>query len=202
MHVLFLALGATRRRAVIEESAQVVADGGRAVVLVAATRPWSRERFHPEVEVVDLTRLETRGPIRKVERALLFSGPGLVFRAAGRGPMKTFVRRAGGAYERRIASPVHRALMFRKGDDPAELRLRLIRRQVLAGRPPFDLFVVSDPASMPPAARLLAEPDGTDSPAPRVAYRYDYPGSGGRVPRQPAVPAPPSHASAAAKESR
>jgi hypothetical protein len=202
MQVLFLALGATRRRAVVEETTQVVADGGRAVVLVAAARPWSRERFHPEVEVVDLSRLEAHGPIRRVERALLFSGPELVFRALDRGPMKTFARRAGGAYERRIASPVHRALMPRKGDDPAELRQLLIRRKVLAGRPPFDLFVVSDPASMPPAARLFGRPAGTDSPAPRVAYRYDYAGSGGRVPRQPAVSALPSHASAAAKESR
>lgn len=116
--------------------------------------------------------------------------------------MKTFARRAGGAYERRIASPVQRALTPRKGEDPVELRQRLIRRQVLAGRPPFDLFVVSDPASMPPAARLFARTSGSDSPAPRVAYRYDYAGSGGRAPRRPAASVQSPLASAAAKESR
>ena len=178
MQVLFLALGATRRRAVVEESAQVVADGGHAVVLISQAKPWSREQFQPEVEVVDLARLESRHPARGIEKALLFSGPRLVFRTLGRGPLSGSVRRAGKAYERRIASPVHRAFImpsYRRAW--GDLRQRLIHRHVLAEGAPFDLFVVSDPASMPPAVGLLANRAAGDSPAPRVAYSYDYAGS-------------------------
>lgn len=183
MQVLFLALGGNRRRAVTEESARVVADGGTAVVLVGQLKTWHRDQFDPRVEVVEVVRLEQQHPPRTMERVLLFKGPGALFKVVGRGPLKQWATSTRKTYERRIAGPAHRALILPSDRRTwGQLRQRLIHRHVLADRPPFDLFVVSDPESMITAARLVAGCANSNLPNPRVAYSYDYAGSGATAP--------------------
>ncbi|MFJ8580592.1 hypothetical protein [Micromonospora sp. NPDC093277] len=173
MHVLFLALGGTRRRAVIEESAQVVADGGTAVVLVGNPRRWEEETFDPGVEVIELSRLEQLHPASTVEK-VLFNGPGVLLRLAGRGPLRPWATKARRAYARRVSIPAHRAFIL-PADRPTwgEWQQRLIFRHVLLQRRPFDLLVVSDLPSMVPAARLLAGCPAGNLPEPQVSYSYD-----------------------------
>ena len=181
MQVLFLALGANRRRAAIEESAQVVADGGHAVVLIDDAKPWRRVSFDPGAQVVELSRLECAHLPMKVERLLLFKVPGLLFRTVGRGALRKWARRAADAYERRLADRVHRRLVVPLYRSVwGEASRSLIQRHVLDGAS-FDLFVVTDLASMPCAARLLASYDASDAEAPQLAFGLDY--------ALPAVPA-------------
>lgn len=174
MQVLFLALGGTRRRAVVEESAQVVADGGTAVVLVDQAKTWHRETFDPGVEVIELSRLERLHPPRRMEKVLLFKGPGALFRLVGRGPLRQWATETRKTYERRIANVAHRALIL-----PADRRVwgavrqRLIHRHVLHHRRPFDLLVVSDLDSMVTAAHLLDSYPASNLPEPQVSYSYD-----------------------------
>ena len=104
MHVLFLSVGGTRRRAVVEESAQVLADGGTATVVVDRAAPWSKETFATGVTVVELAGLEQRRPALRFEQAVLYKAPRKVLRTVGRGPLRRFAKRAEKAYERRIAS--------------------------------------------------------------------------------------------------
>lgn len=177
MQVLFLALGGTRRQAVTEESARAVADGGSATVLVDQRKTWSRVEFDPRVEVVELARLERSYLPRRVVKVLLYRGPARLFKLVGRGPLRPWVTRARKAYERRIAGPVYRTLILpRERQARGELLQRLINRHVLAGREQFDLLVVSDPDSMPTAARLPAGFAASGLQVPRIAYSYDNAG--------------------------
>ncbi|MFE9655274.1 MULTISPECIES: hypothetical protein [unclassified Micromonospora] len=167
--VLILALGATRKRAVVEDAAEVVARGGRVTVLITSAADWRRERFAPGVRVVDLTELEGRRLPLRVERAVLYRAPRLAFRAVGRGRLAGWTKRAGRAYERRIADRVHRRVFL-----PAYHRLRNdLVPQRLAERvvteTAADLLVVADPASIPLAARIVRQ-----SPALRVGYGLPY----------------------------
>lgn len=173
MRVLFLAVGGTRRRAVTEESAQVMADGGRAVVVIDNADRWRSDSFAPGVDVVDLAQLERRHPPKAAERALLRALPRRIFRTIGRARLASRARAWERGYERRIAprlehalTPVHQLL--------GDLRLRLIRDQLRRG-PGTDLLVVGDPPSMPYAARLAK---AGAAPA-RIAYRYDTCARGG-----------------------
>lgn len=177
MQVLFLALGANRTRAAAEESAQVVADGGRAVVLIDQRQPWRRVKFHRSVKVVELARLEAaRLPVR-IEQILLYRAPRKVFRAVGRGPLRARVGRASASYENRFADRVHRRLvlpLFRTGWGEGS---HAVIRRGLPADAAFDLIVVTDPASMPYAAGLIADYEARGVAVPRVAFGLDYAGS-------------------------
>ncbi|MEU8079345.1 hypothetical protein AB0B31_28355 [Catellatospora citrea] len=169
MRVLFVALGASRRRIVVEESAQVVADGGTAVVVVSRRAPWAKETFAPQVKVVELDRLEQRGVVAWLARALLFGAPRLLFRLVGHGPLRAPAHRAAGGYERRVAAPVHRRMFLpvyrRLWRDP---RGRALRGELAATAP--DLIVVSDPASMPDVARVMESRVTGVVSSPRIAF--------------------------------
>lgn len=173
MKVLFLALGASRRRAAVEESAHVVAEGGTALVLVEDAKAWRRDTFAPGVEVVQLTELEQRHGVRRLEQLFLYKGPRFVlFRVVGRRRLRPWARRASAAYERRIANRVHRKVFApaydRFGGGP-EARVRLMRRFVAAQD--VDLVVVTDPLSMPTAVALFGDrPDA----GPRLAFSIDH----------------------------
>jgi hypothetical protein len=173
MRVLFFALGGTRRRAVAEESGDVVARGGRAVVLVDQVKQW-KGSFPRGVDVVDVSQLELRHLPRSIEMALLFRAPRRLFRMLGRGRLAPWTRRAGRAYERRVAVPLHRKVFM-----PAYHRVwrgargRLIRRHVLRGTS-FDLFVVSDPASIPDAAGILSSYLAGGVAPPGLAFGIDH----------------------------
>ncbi|SCL32159.1 hypothetical protein GA0074692_3250 [Micromonospora pallida] len=174
MQVLFLALGANRAQAAVVDSAQVVADGGRPVVLVDQRASWRRMKFDPAVKVVELSRLEaTRLPVR-IERFLLHRAPRKVFRAVGRGPLRTGVEKVSGTYEARFADRVHRRLvmlLYRAGWGE---RSHSVIRGGLPGDGIFDLIVVVDPASMPYAAGLIADYEARGLSVPRVAFGLDY----------------------------
>lgn len=173
MLVLILALGGNRMRAAVEESAQVVATGGRAVVLVDNAKSWRRFSFDPAVRVVDLAELEASRLSMKLEQMVLFKVPRRLFRTVGRGPLRKPARRASGVYESRFADRVHRRVvlpLYRPGWGAGSCRV--IRRHVLDNTPP-DLIVVTDPASMPYAAGLLAS-YGPSANVPQLSFGLDY----------------------------
>jgi hypothetical protein len=168
--VLILALGGTRKRAVVADAAEVVALGGTVTVLISSAADWRRERFAPGVRVVDLAELEGRRLPLRVERAVLYRAPRLAFRAVGRGRLAGWTKRAGRAYEQRIADRLHRRVFLpayrRLRDDQVPQRLA---EQVVTDTP-ADLLVVADPASIPLAARVV----GRSAAAPRVGYGLPY----------------------------
>ncbi|MFJ5542260.1 hypothetical protein [Micromonospora chalcea] len=168
MHVLFLSVGSVRRRAVVEESRQVIADGGAATVVVDKMGPWSRETFATGVRVIDLAALQRRLPADRVEQAALYKAPRKLLRTIGRGPLRKVSKRAERAFQRRLADPAHRAFVRMRGDQ----RDRLLARA--CARPTADVLVVTDPVAMPYAVRLLERRRGHASP--RVCFSYDYSG--------------------------
>ncbi|MER7416115.1 hypothetical protein ABT346_04900 [Micromonospora peucetia] len=172
--VLFLAVGGARKRAVLEESAEVVAGGGSATVLISEAAAWRRERFPAGVRVVSLSELDRhRLPVR-IEQNVLYRAPRFAFRMVGRGRLSAFGKRAGRAYENRIADRVHRRIFL-----PAYGRLQregqfpLLVRHVLRAATP-QLVVITDPASIPLGATLVSESATyTDTP-PQICFGLDY----------------------------
>lgn len=174
MRVLFLAVGATRRRAVTAEIAEVLAAGGEAVLVVDSRRPWRGEHLDPRVRVVDLAAEEGRRPVFVAERRALLGAPLAVLRLAGRGPLRR-AGRAGEAYQRRLAAAVHSRVTV-----PAYRRIRPQARRRLIERvagplDAFDLVVVADPMSLPEADRLRTS-GRRDGGAPVLCYSIDQVG--------------------------
>ncbi|MGI5398949.1 hypothetical protein ACQEVG_05715 [Streptomyces sp. CA-135486] len=173
MQVLFLALGASRKRAVVEESAEVVARGGRAVVLVGVRKPWLDQGFAPEVELVTADELEASHLPRRLERLVLYRVPRLVVRVAGRGPLRSRAKRALKAYERRVAGRIHRRVFV-----PLHRRVwpRLADRMVwrhFSPRKGPELMVVADALSVPRAVQLIQAWESEGLAVPRVSYGID-----------------------------
>lgn len=81
MQVLFLALGASRKRAVLDESAELRASGAQVIVVVDKKKSWLNQEFAPGVVVTTLKELEARHLPRRMEHAAL---P----RTAGDGPCR------------------------------------------------------------------------------------------------------------------
>ncbi|GAA3371500.1 hypothetical protein GCM10020367_22420 [Streptomyces sannanensis] len=173
MQVLFLALGGSRKRAVVEESADVVAAGGRAVVLVDRKKSWASVAFAPGVEVVTPDELEARHLPRRIERFVLFRIPRLVASVLGVGPVRRMSRRALKAYERRVAGRVHRRVFL-----PVHRRVwptvadRIARRHFGGGGGP-ELLVVTDPWSVQHAVRLMEAWESDRLATPCVTYSVD-----------------------------
>jgi hypothetical protein len=173
MNVLFLALGASRKRAVVEESTQVVADGGTASIMVSARKPWRRSPLLEDVEVIDSAAVWRGHRPMAIEHLLLYRGPRFVlYRILARGPIRRPVRKLARGYERRIADRIHRRLFL-----PLYLRFyRGVREDLIARKirdsGPFDWIIVADPSSMPEAQWLLERIDGPDRPG--VAYSIDH----------------------------
>jgi hypothetical protein len=168
--VVFLALGATRRRAAADEAGRVVARGGTATVVVADSAAWRNESLADGVRLIDLKDLELRHAWMPVEQAVLVRLPHRTARLVGRGPLRGWSERALRAYRRRVADPLHhRAFMPLLRRRRTALPANLIRRRL--GDTTVDLLVVNDPASMPTAVALLHTYDRNTSP--RVAYGID-----------------------------
>lgn len=177
MNVVFLALGATRRSAVVAESARVVASGGSATVVLDQRSLWKRDRFPDGVDVVELPELEDGYRPRAVT-VLLFRVPKAVFRALTPGPLRGWGDRISGAFRRRVARPADRALARIYRRDAARVRRRSLRRAVLdgavlGGATP-DLVVVADAQSLSPAADLARTGAGR-----RLAVAFYAPPDGG-----------------------
>jgi hypothetical protein len=169
VNVLFLALGASRKRAVVDECAKVVADGGTATVMVDAIKQWQRAGFGTGVTVFDAAvLLRARLPMR-IERLVVYRGPRFVLnKAPGR-----WGRRAAGAYQEKVADRFHRRVFM-----PAYARLRgkprgqLVAEHITRSPRPFDWIVVTDPVSMPVAVQVL-DHLGTDRRV-GLAYSVDH----------------------------
>jgi hypothetical protein len=170
MRVLFLAYGATRRRTVVDEAADVVAGGGRAVVLIEWPALWRGVEFAPGVEVVNV--YGDRWTLsRTVVDWVLFRFPEFVLGHLARGPFARTVARFGRGYRNRIARPLLDGVVL-----PAHrwlgraARERVYRRHLFGGERP-DLVVIGDPVSMPEALAVLARYG--DGLAPQLSYRMD-----------------------------
>jgi FAD/FMN-containing dehydrogenase len=172
MKVLFLALGNYRRRAVIDEAADVLADGGVAVVLVGDMRAWQEDVFPTGAEIVDIASLESDHLPLRIERKLVYGLPRKLVKVAGRGRLRRSSKRALKAYERRIARPVHRRLTAgyrRIWKDRRHQRTM----QFVLGRE-FDYINVTDCISIPAAARIISDLGTPVDAAPKISFGIDY----------------------------
>lgn len=156
----------------------MVADGGAATVLVDDLTAWRGQRFAPEVRVVELARLQRRHLPVAAERLVVHRAPRAALRVIGRGPVAGWSRRAGRAYERRVADRFHRRVFLPVYQRLwGDVRYRLLRRWVVRDGG-FGLVVVADPASIPVAARLTTEQhDILD-----ISYGLDSASGGGAKP--------------------
>ncbi|MGW9026213.1 hypothetical protein ACWGQ5_18840 [Streptomyces sp. NPDC055722] len=173
MQVLFLALGAARKRAVVAESAAVAAAGGRAVVLVADKKRWAKETFAPGVVLTTAAEMEARHVPRRLERAVLYQGPRRVAGTLGRGRLRAKTKKALKAYEKGVADRVHRRVFL-----PLHRRVwptagaRMIQRCFGPQGGP-DLVVVADALSIRRAVDLLETWDSVGLGTPPVRYSVD-----------------------------
>ncbi len=161
MNVLFLALGASRKRAVVEESAAVVASGGTATVVVASTRQWQLSAFAPEVKVLDASILHQDQLLWRIERMVVYRGPEFVLKRAlgrrGKSAVRAYRNKVADRFHRRAFLPVHNRLS-------KDASSRLIAGRVVRGGPqPCEWIVVSDSRSMPEAVAVLNHL-GSDTP--------------------------------------
>jgi hypothetical protein len=179
MRVLFLAFGGYRKKAVVEECAQVLADGGTATVLVDSTGPWRRAGLPDGVTVVDTAALRRELRTMRLEHLVVYRGPRFVLRrVAGRRAKRAMAvhQKVADKFHRRVVMPVHRRLS-------AESRGRLIARRLGRTAERYDWIIVGDSPSMPDAVDLL---DALGDTAPGVAYSVDHlPRAEGHLP--PAV---------------
>lgn len=154
MNVLFLALGAGRRRAVQEESAKVVAEGGTATVVVAMAKQWQADSFVPGVTVLDSSVLHRDELLWRLERLVVYRGPEFVLRRAfgrrGGSAVKAYRRKVADRFHKRAFLPVHSRLS--KGG-----RSRLIAQHMTRSARPYEWIVVTDSRSMPEAVEVLNE---------------------------------------------
>ncbi|MBE1533087.1 hypothetical protein [Actinomadura algeriensis] len=180
MNVLFVALGATRRSAVVRQSTRVVADGGEAAILVGAASAWARERLPDGVDAVELTALERRYRPAAV-RIPLYRIPRLLLRVCLPGPLRGVGDRLDAGYRRRVARPVDRGLARVYRRDPAAIRRRAVERELLRRRS-IDLVVVGDPQSLVTASELADVIAGAGA---RLAYSIEGDGAHGRPPAVP-----------------
>jgi hypothetical protein len=152
VHVLFLALGGSRKVAAAGESAQVIADGGRATVLIDTRKPWQATTFDPAVEVIALSEVEASRASVRLAR-LAFAVPRRVL--AGR--------------VARLETRVQRRLASRPGWGAGAHQV--LRRAVPSA---YDVVVVGDPVSMPYAAGLIADHEARGVAVPRITFGLDY----------------------------
>jgi len=168
VNVLFLALGASRKRAVVEECKQVVADGGTAAVVVDSAGPWQRAGLPAGVTLIDAAVLQrTRLPIR-IEQLVVYRGPRFVLHRV----LRRKAKRAVGAYEKKVADRFHRRVfmpIYRRF--AGEARGQSIAQHIGRSGQRYDWIIVADSPSMPDAVRLL---DALRGAKPGVAYSIDH----------------------------
>lgn len=141
--VLFLALTATRARAVVRHSHWLLERGVDVVLVTTNPDPWYAEGLDPRVRVHTLREGEGHHPLPRGERVLVFRLPRAVLArlAAAGGPVGRAGRGLSRRYER-VADLFHRKvfLRFYKALRPY-LLWRVARRDVL---PAIDLAAVSE----------------------------------------------------------
>ncbi|WP_199752443.1 hypothetical protein [Actinoplanes sp. ATCC 53533] len=151
MNVLFLALGAGRRRAVVEESAKVVANGGTATVVVATAHPWTAE-IASGVTVIDSSVLHRAQLPWRIERLVVYRGPRFVLKKAlgrrGKSAVRTYEKKVADRFHRRVFLPIHKRLR-------RDVRSQLIAQHITRSPRPYEWIVVTDSRSMPEAVEVL-----------------------------------------------
>jgi len=152
VNVLFLALGASRKRAVIEECAKVVADGGTATVMIASARNWQSAGFASGVTVIDSSVLQRAQLPWRIERLVVYRGPGFVLRRAlgrrGKSAADAYEKKVADRFHRRVFLPIHQRLR-------RDARGRLIAQHITRSPRPYEWIVVTDSRSMPEAVEVL-----------------------------------------------
>ncbi|WP_436526303.1 hypothetical protein [Actinoplanes sp. HUAS TT8] len=154
MNVLFLAVGAGRRRAVVEESARVVAAGGTATVVIAMAKQWKNETFAPGVTVLDSSVLHQGELLWRIERLMVYRGPEFVLKRAfgrrGGSAVRAYRNKVADRFHKRAFLPVHKRL--RK-----DVSSKLIANHITRAPKPYEWIVVTDTRSMPEAVDVLNE---------------------------------------------
>ncbi len=172
MNVLFLALGGGRRKGTLAEADQVIAEGGRALILVDSFGPWKLESVPEGVEMVGLTSLERQHWPMQVTDALILRAPDRLLRAIGRGPVRRLAKRIRGAYKRRVGQPIHRRVTvgYHKlwPDRHHGLVMSLVRRREI------DFIVVTTHQSMIRAARMQRDLDAAAISRPKTRFSIDH----------------------------
>lgn len=163
MRVLFLALGANRRPAVLADTRTLAEAGGQPVVLADDASAWPAGDFAPGVRLVSLAGLGAGHWPVAAERLILHRAPSFLLRRVGgrRGGqwVATYERRIGRRLQRRAFRPLYGRLWR----DAGQRALEGFRSQWGV----FDAIVVTDPLSFPVAQRLTA---GHPS---RIVFRID-----------------------------
>jgi hypothetical protein len=145
--VVFLALGVTRRAAVVAEAARVVDAGGAVTVLLSERGLWASAPLPGGVEVFEVPELERKYRPNAVT-LLLYSVPS-----------RLLADRLWKAFRWRIALPLDRRLARNYRRDAGEVRRKAILQAVLKDGSP-DLIVVADAQSLEPAAELVSRDPG------------------------------------------
>lgn len=135
MKVLFLALTATRARAIKRHCHFLLEHEVEVVLVTTNPEPWEAEKLDPRVQVHTLREGEGRHPLPRGERLLVFRGPRFVLaraqRAAGGGASIVAVvtrryERGARLFHRKIFMRLYRALR-------PYILWRVARRDVLPG---------------------------------------------------------------------
>ncbi len=167
MRVLFLAFGAYRRQAVIEECEKVLADGGTATVVIESMAKWRRVKLPDGVTVVDTATLRRERLAMRIEYLVVYRGPRFVLRrVAGRRAKRAIAvhKKVADKLHGRLVLPVYRRLA-------PEPRGRLIARRIARTDERYDWIIVADASSMPDVVELV---DALGDAAPGIAYSVDY----------------------------
>ncbi|TDB93932.1 hypothetical protein [Actinomadura sp. 7K534] len=176
MNVLFVALGASRRPAVIRESARVVAERGDAAVLIRSASAWARDPLPDGVEAIELPALERRYRPAAI-RLLLYRIPRLLLHVLLPGPLRGIGDRVEAGYRRRVANRVDDRLARRYRRDRAAVRRRVIERELRTRS--VGLVVVADPQSLVTVAELADVIAGAGArPAYSIASAAERPPAG------------------------
>ena len=173
MNVLFLALAAGRRLAVLDESAEVVRDGGRAVILTDTFRPWRGYQVAPGVELMPLGALsKDRLPLRLVDVAVIRI-PDKMLRVVSKGPLRQPGKRVRRAYKRRIGEPLQRRAIalqkrFARPVRHQDLVMSMLRRD------DFDAVIVANSQSILLGAQVLRALKNETNRRPIVRFSIDH----------------------------
>jgi hypothetical protein len=175
--IVFLAVGANRRRAVIDDVSRALAQSLAPVVVVNTIEAWRDDPIPNGARVVELAEVELRHRPRRWMHTALFGVPMAGMRRLGRAGQRTAA-----AYDRKIAGPFQRRMLMplykRIWPDKAA---RLLTEQVLGEVP--QAVIATDPVSVAFAAAMIRTIRDSRS-MPRVAFGFDYADEAG--PAQPA----------------
>src|SRR5262245_26617398 len=173
---VFLAVGGSRRRGVVEAAGRVVDRGGEATVVVGDPGPWAAEKLDPRIRMIALWPVERRRWPMRIEQWSLYGAPAGAFRLVGRGRLAGSAERAYASFERRVADRLHRRLAL-----PAlrslfgDIRHRVLQASLAAGAP-LDVIVIADAPSIPLAARLVRSRPHPAAERPLVTFSVGWTG--------------------------